>query len=60
VPDLPRPPDRPDPQECCGRGCCPCIFDYYEDALTRWQTLVRDRGSDPAQVLEAMGRPPGG
>jgi hypothetical protein len=49
--DLPRPPERPDPEMCCGRGCCPCIFDYYDDALARWQALVRERGYDPAEVM---------
>lgn len=53
---LPRPPEKPHPQECCNRGCCPCIFDYYWDALERWETTVRDRGFDPAAVLEEMGR----
>ena len=33
----PRPPIEPHPLECCGRGCCPCIFDYYRDALSHWR-----------------------
>ena len=53
--DLPRPPERPDPESCCGRGCCPCIFDYYDDALARWQALIRERGFDPAEVLARRG-----
>jgi hypothetical protein len=57
---LPRPPDRPDPMECCGRGCSPCIFDYYDDALDRWKAIVAARGFDPAEVLRTLGRPPGG
>jgi hypothetical protein len=24
---------RPDEQECCGRRCCPCIFDYQAPGL---------------------------
>jgi hypothetical protein len=52
---LPRPPERPDPEMCCGRGCCPCIFDYYDDALARWQALVRERGLDPTEVMERRG-----
>lgn len=55
-PDLPRPPEKPDPMECCNRGCCPCIFDYYWDALARWEDIVRARGADPKAALEAMGR----
>ena len=32
----PAPPEKPEPEMCCNRGCCPCIFDYYWDALDRW------------------------
>jgi len=51
APAYPRPPDKPQDYECCKRGCCPCIFDYYYDALERWETRVRAMGGDPAQVL---------
>ena len=50
-PDYPRPPDEPDPQTCCQRGCVPCIFDYYDGALERWEARIRKLGGDPAQVL---------
>ncbi len=52
--DLPKPPTQPDPMECCNRGCCPCIFDYYYDALERWETRIRARGLDPDEVRKAM------
>jgi hypothetical protein len=55
-PQLPRPPDRPETWECCNRGCCPCIFDYYYDALERWENRARALGYDPAQVLAALDR----
>lgn len=48
---IPPPPLRPDAAECCDRGCCPCIFDYYEDALTRWEASVRKMGHDPKALL---------
>ncbi len=51
---LPRPPEKPRPVECCNRGCCPCIFDYYWDALARWEESVRALGLDPVPVLAAM------
>lgn len=54
-PPLPRPPMKPDPLECCNRGCCPCIFDYYYDALSRWEDRIRARGLDPDAVLAEMG-----
>ena len=40
----PPPPVEPPATECCGRGCSPCVYDYYEKALNRWkekyQTVV--------------------
>lgn len=53
---FPAPPNKPAPYECCERGCCPCIFDYYWDALARWEELIRAQGGDPDTVLAAMGR----
>jgi hypothetical protein len=47
---------KPDPAECCNRGCCPCIFDYYWDAMERWEAAVQRMGLDPAQVLEGFAR----
>ena len=38
--NLPPRPQEPDPGECCGRGCDPCIYDYYEKALLRWEKRV--------------------
>jgi hypothetical protein len=55
-PTLPRPPNKPEADECCNRGCCPCIFDYYWDALSRWEAAVRELGRDPDEVLAALGR----
>ncbi|HTI66682.1 MAG TPA: oxidoreductase-like domain-containing protein [Caulobacteraceae bacterium] len=49
------PPIEPNPAECCNRGCCPCIFDYYHDALERWKAVVEARGDDP----ESKARNPG-
>lgn len=33
---VPPAPQKPSPQECCGRGCVPCIFDYYHRRLEEW------------------------
>ena len=51
---LPKPPIEPREEECCGRHCSPCIFDYYEDALARWKDRVIERGGDPEAVLAAL------
>jgi len=50
-PRPPRPPLKPDASECCNRGCCPCILDYYWDALERWEATVRRLGFDPEAIL---------
>ena len=52
---LPPPPTRPADYECCRRGCCPCIFDYYETALERWRARVEALGGDPDALLAAAG-----
>jgi len=61
---LPEPPTRPEAAACCHRGCCPCIFDYYQDALGRWMALATARGLDPEAILAARaaacGEPPAG
>jgi hypothetical protein len=33
---IPAPPEKPTPNECCGSGCVPCIYDYYYDAMEKW------------------------
>jgi len=34
--NIPPPPEKPDADSCCGSGCVPCIFDYYDSALLAW------------------------
>jgi hypothetical protein len=38
----PTPPERPPDELCCGRGCTPCIFDFYEDALARYEARLKE------------------
>ena len=33
----PVPPREPAPEECCQRGCDPCVFDRYYEALERYR-----------------------
>lgn len=30
-------PIPPEPHECCGNGCEPCVWDIYREALRKWQ-----------------------
>ena len=46
---LAAPPDMPDPRTCCGRGCNPCMFTYYFDALHSWrQAALHELSAAPS------------
>ena len=30
-------PTPPEPYECCGNGCEPCVWDIYRETLRQWQ-----------------------
>lgn len=36
----PQPPRQPEPEECCRSGCTPCVFDLYDEALTRYEVSL--------------------
>ncbi len=49
---LPPKPEKPLPEDCCGGGCDPCVFELYEEELERWQARVdaiRARNSDTSR-----------
>jgi hypothetical protein len=49
----PLPPREPDPEEWCGSGCSPCVFDRYQEALERYQERMRAwRAAHPAEAPE--------
>jgi hypothetical protein len=37
----PQPPERPDDNACCQSGCDPCIFDLYNDEVTRYRADLK-------------------
>ena len=37
----PRPPVEPDPGDCCGNGCDPCIFDLHDLEMDRYRQTLR-------------------
>lgn len=37
----PEPPPRPDNSECCGGGCNPCVFDFYEESMDMYRAELR-------------------
>lgn len=53
----PQAPREPSPEECCGRGCDPCVYDRYYGALERyrealrlWQSRHPEEGGDPSSA----------
>ena len=40
----PVPPRKPEPQECCGTGCIPCVMDIYEEELYEYEKALRNLG----------------
>ena len=38
----PQKPPEPDPLECCGGGCNPCVYDRYWDALARYEADLQE------------------
>jgi hypothetical protein len=51
----PKEPVRPDDEACCGNGCDPCVFDFYEQEreqyfaeMRAWRTR-REAVAPPAQ-----------
>ena len=44
-------PVEPDAGDCCGQGCVPCIFDFYEEALTQYyEALAAWKERHPGQA----------
>ena len=37
----PFPPREPEPEECCGSGCDPCVWDRYGDALDAYRAALK-------------------
>ena len=37
----PIPPRKPEPHECCGTGCIPCVMDIYEEELYEYEKALK-------------------
>jgi len=59
----PVPPVEPEPWQCCGSGCEPCVYDRYWEALARYEQALEAwrRRSDgmPAGGPGAVDKPGG-
>jgi len=38
---MPAAPRKPEPHECCGTGCIPCVMDIYEEELFEYEKALR-------------------
>jgi hypothetical protein len=43
MPEL-NPPRKPEPHECCGTGCIPCVMDIYEEELYEYEKALKRAG----------------
>jgi hypothetical protein len=37
----PVPPPRPTDEDCCRKGCTPCIFELHDEAMERYEAALR-------------------
>ncbi|KAJ0869044.1 putative Oxidoreductase-like domain-containing protein [Helianthus annuus] len=44
-PEIPPPPEKPLPGDCCGSGCVRCVWDVYYDELEEYNKICKG-GSD--------------
>ena len=54
-------PQRPDPNECCGSGCVPCVYDYYYDQLADWEEKygAQNDSSNQTETVSVSAQEPG-
>ena len=37
-----RRPNEPGPDDCCGTGCDPCVFDVYDNKMEKFEEKMSD------------------
>lgn len=45
--EIPPPPEKPDPDDCCGSGCVRCVWDVYYDQLEEYDKLYKQGDPNP-------------
>ena len=44
------PPRKPEPHECCGTGCIPCVMDIYEEELYEYEKAMKKTAAEGGEV----------
>jgi len=55
---MPQPPPQPDLDACCGNGCDPCIFDFYDLEMDKYRQALRAWLARHPEAPQS-GNPPG-
>jgi hypothetical protein len=50
--ERPQPPREPAAEECCGKGCTPCVFDVYAETLERYKAELKKVQVEDARARE--------
>ncbi|AHV92910.1 oxidoreductase-like domain-containing protein [Bordetella holmesii] len=37
----PQPPEAPGSNECCQSGCIPCVYDFYDEAMSDYREALK-------------------
>ena len=51
------PPRKPEPHECCGTGCIPCVMDIYEEELYEYEKALKRIGEAGAASITTPATP---
>jgi hypothetical protein len=59
-PSVPPPvePVQPELDDCCNRGCYPCVFDVYDEAMDRYRAALKIwEKQNPAAAAKRKAKP---
>lgn len=45
--EIPPPPEKPEPGDCCGSGCVRCVWDIYYEELEQYNNLYKQNDPSP-------------
>ncbi|KAK7360102.1 hypothetical protein VNO77_02078 [Canavalia gladiata] len=45
--EIPPPPEKPEPGDCCGSGCVRCVWDIYYEELEQYNKLYKHDDPNP-------------